>query len=422
MTDLPGRLHTIRAAFPPEGLFAEKDFLLSPEPFLIDARLHEQLEKLGHRLLVFQRACNDLYHRSAAGKAPAWIADYLDRGKPAELIERGRSKAARNEVPLVIRPDLILTEEGFTIAEIDSVPGGIGLTAWLNGTYTGFGTHDIVGGARGMIDGFRAIVPGGDVVVSQESATYKPEMHYLARATGGALRIHDAEAAPNLAAYYRFFELFDLPNLPARLLDAASISPPIKAFIEEKMWFALFWLHPLRETWRRELSERHFLELQKHIPMTWLLDPTPLPHHAVLPGLEINDWRELAHFSQKQRDLVLKISGFSDIGWGSRGVHIGSDLAHPEWQAAVERALNDFPHHPWLLQRFHKGRLVEQPYFNAAGAVETMRGRVRLCPYYFILNGRAELQGALATIVPADKKLVHGMKDAILAPTAVAPS
>src|SRR5947208_2441010 len=125
MTDLPGRLHTIRAAFPPEGLFAEKDFLFSPEPFLIDAKLHEQLEKLGHRLLVFQRACNDLYHRSVAGKAPTWIADYLDRGKPAELIERGRSKAARNEVPLIIRPDLILTESndgwtGFTIAELDS--------------------------------------------------------------------------------------------------------------------------------------------------------------------------------------------------------------------------------------------------------------------------------------------------------------
>jgi hypothetical protein len=27
----------------------------------------------------------------------------------------------------------------------------------------------------------------------------------------------------------------------------------------------------------------------------------------------------------------------------------------------------------------------------------------------------------LATIVPADKKLLHGMKDAILAPVAVAP-
>jgi hypothetical protein len=30
------------------------------------------------------------------------------------------------------------------------------------------------------------------------------------------------------------------------------------------------------------------------------------------------------------------------------------------------------------------------------------------------------LRGALATIVPADKKLLHGMRDAILAPTGIA--
>jgi hypothetical protein len=31
-------------------------------------------------------------------------------------------------VPRVIRPDILLTENGFRITELDSVPGGIGLT------------------------------------------------------------------------------------------------------------------------------------------------------------------------------------------------------------------------------------------------------------------------------------------------------
>ena len=48
-----------------------------------------------------------------------------------------------------------------------------------------------------------------------------------------------------------------------------------------------------------------------------------------------------------------------------------------------------------------------------------MRGRVRLCPYYFVADGEARLGGALATIVPADKKIVHGMRDAILVPVAL---
>jgi hypothetical protein len=199
------------------------------------------------------------------------------------------------------------------------------------------------------------------------------------------------------------------------------VTPPFKPYLEEKMWFALFWLRPLRDFWRRELGERHFVELQKHIPYTWILDPTPLPQHAVIPGLEIHSWGELKHFSQKQRDLILKISGFSELGWGSRSVALGSDAPQPEWQAAITHALESFPHHPYILQRFHKGRLVEQPFVDpTSGKVETMRGRVRLCPYYFLVAGKADLRGALATICPADKKLLHGMKDAIMVPTAVA--
>jgi hypothetical protein len=46
-----------------------------------------------------------------------------------------------------------------------------------------------------------------------------------------------------------------------------------------------------------------------------------------------------------------------------------------------------------------------------------MKGRVRLCPYYFVEENKVKLGGALATIVPADKKFVHGMRDAILLPS-----
>ncbi len=432
------RLAAIRAAFPPEGLFADKDWLLSPEPFVIDAKLAEQLHKLGYRLHLFVRACNELYQRSVAGKQPRWIAAYLDRGKPPELVAYSRQRRFRDDLPQVIRPDLVLTEPGpdghpgFTIAELDNVPGGIGLTHWLNATYASFGTHDILGGASGMLDGFRAILGGGpaDIIVSEEAATYRPEMRYLARLSSGALRVHDAASFTQPSTLnpqpplYRFFELFDLANVPCAaeiMASQARVTPPFKPYLEEKMWFALFWLRPLRDFWRRELGARHFLALQRHIPYTWIVDPAPLPQHAVIPGFEIHAWEELKHFSQKQRDLILKISGFSELGWGSRSVTLGSDAPQPEWQAAIEHALESFAHHPYILQRFHKGRLLEQPFLNpATDTIETMPGRVRLCPYYFLIKGKAELRGALATICPADKKLLHGMKDAIMVPTAVA--
>lgn len=186
------------------------------------------------------------------------------------------------------------------------------------------------------------------------------------------------------------------------------------------MWFALFWMRPLREFWRRELSERHFFKLQEVIPYTWIMDPTPLPHFAALPGLNLQNWEELKTLSQKQREFVCKISGFSNLAWGSRGVSVAQDLPQKEWADVVDEALRSFPHHPYILQRFHKGKQVTHPYFDReTGDEKRMQGRVRLCPYYFLSEDRAHLGGALATIVPADKKILHGMTDAILCPVEI---
>jgi hypothetical protein len=475
------KLSALRTAFPKEGLFAEKGWLLSPDAFPLENKFVAELEQLGHRLFVFQRACNQLYQLSIKGKQPAWVARYLDAGKPPDLIEFSRRKEIRDDLPQVIRPDLILTTEGYIIAEIDSVPGGIGLTGWLNQTYSTFDS-EIIGGASGMLDGFQSVLPdGGDIVISQESATYRPEMEWIAaQLEGRALsrpknsattqrastektwrvvaaenyalrerRIPSPQSSPSgrggpalipqtaglrpgkrqaagegFQDVYRFFELFDLPNIPGidKLLRAnaegrVNITPPIKPYLEEKMWFALFWMQPLREFWRRELGEKYFIKLQEVIPYSWLLDPTPLPQHAVIPRLEIHDWREAARLSQKDRDLLLKVSGFSPLGWGSRGISLGADLPHAEWEKRIDHALATFESGPTIMQKFHKGHLFEHRHWDPkSGELKTMKGRVRLCPYFFVESNRVKLRGVLATIVPADKKFLHGMSDAILVP------
>jgi hypothetical protein len=59
--------------------------------------------------------------------------------------------------------------------------------------------------------------------------------------------------------------------------------------------------------------------------------------------------------------------------------------------------------------------VVEMDYAEG-GRMVRMKGRVRLCPYYFCGERETKLGGVLATVCPADKKLLHGMRDAILAP------
>src|SRR5260370_32359205 len=131
--------HTVRSAIPSEGLFAGHDWRISPAPFRLGTELAKDLATLGRVLLQFYRAVNLLYRKSAEGKQPEWVARCLDQGKPTELIALQRSPALKNEVPRVIRPDLLLTEHGVSVTELDSVPGGIGLTAWLNQTYSKVG-------------------------------------------------------------------------------------------------------------------------------------------------------------------------------------------------------------------------------------------------------------------------------------------
>lgn len=433
------RIDALHQAIPAAGFFADKRWRWSPRPFPLSPATVRQLEGLGHRLARFQRAADQIYRRSRKGTLPGWIASILDRGKPRELLEAAVDPRLHSALPRVIRPDLILTDTGFALTELDSVPGGIGLTAWLGEAYAGLdpGAADrLVGGPDGMAEGFRSIFPSGrgvDVVVSRESGDYRPEMEWLVRRMGGGWDVAAAEDyRPGSRSVYRFFELFDLPNLPgardcrdAQARGDIDLTAPFKPHLEEKAWSALFWMRPLRDLWRRELRDSHWRRLGEIIPYSWLVNPEPLPPHAVIPRLEVQDFAELKQFSQSERDLVLKVSGFSELAWGSRGVSIGADLSQAEWAAAVDRALASWDRSPYVLQPFRKGRLVRQPFWDdASGAIRPLEGRVRLCPYYFLPAAepdRVRLGGVLATICPADKKILHGMSDAILAPCAVDP-
>ena len=248
-----------------------------------------------------------------------------------------------------------------------------------------------------MIEGFAKICPGGDIVISEEAATYRPEMRWLAArlneefspdGSGQQWRVVD----PSAFESWRCRAKESLPLL--RALRFAEYSrggryhgcgcardgesdAAFQAVSGRETMVRAFWMRPLREFWRRELSERHFLELQKVIPYTWILDPEPLPQHAVIPGLEIQSFEELKTFSQKQRDLILKISGFHETAWGSRSVILGSDCSQQEWQAAVTSALGEFASHPHILQRFHKGRLVDQRFLSARDRADRDDARPR---------------------------------------------
>jgi len=435
-------------------------FRISPEPFWIDPGLLREIEALGPHLLAFYQAASRLYLQSVRGSQPDWVRDYLERGKTETVIDYQRMKRFRSDLPVIIRPDIIPTEDGLIISELDSVPGGFGLLAALTEQYARLG-FELVGGEDGIPGGFwRAVSslsgkedPLVAIAVSDESDAYRGEMEWLARRLRSAGRrataLHpreiafgeaglfvdredDPERGERIDVLYRFFELFDLKNIPkidlilyAIRKELVRATPPIKSNLEEKLLFALLHHGALRDFWREHLGEASYAVCRRVFPKTWVVDARPIPPHAVIPDLEIggrpvSDWAQLKGATQKERELVLKASGFSPEAWGSRGVLIGHDVSAEEWANGIDRALALFERTPHVLQRFHKGRQFRIAYYDFDdGETKTMNARVRLCPYFFVEGGETRLGGILATAVSLEKKVIHGMSEAIMAPVAV---
>jgi hypothetical protein len=442
-------------------LFAEKIWKLSPEPWALTEGQLRDLKRIGAACLSYHRALERLYVRSFSGKkilrnrevyAP-WVAEYLDRYKPAGLVAHGRHRAVKNQCPVVLRPDLLITEQGFTMTELDSVPGGVGLTAYLNEVYA----EDYPGviGRTAMPDRFMASLarltpkekfPLVAIVVSEEGATYRPEFEWLGeklRALGHDVHVVEpsqvmqmgdgsyipVDGAPRrVDILYRFFELFDLANVKGadgifNAVEAGTLmlTPPMKAVQEEKLGLALLHHPQLAEFWKENLPEDHHEALFRIVPQTWIMEKTELPPTAVLhaPGVNgrpIREWAELAEASQRERNLIIKASGFHETAWGARSVTLGSDVSRDEWLEAIEEALSPDNETFHVMQAYHKPSRLTHPVYADDGSVVPAEGRVRLCPYFFVDGDTTELSGILATFCPADKKIIHGMSDAALLP------
>lgn len=448
-------------------LFADKTWRVSPDPWPLSSRDARHLGDIGRACAEFYRAIEVLYVRSTEGRnvlrngtlEVPWVAEYLNRGKPQRLIDHSLHECVRGTIPPVLRPDLLRTEHGWALTELDSVPGGVGLTAFLNRLYGG-GTPEMIGADDLMLELFfrslSALIPAIEVplialVVSDEAATYRPEFEWLAaelRQRGKRIYcFHPDELMPlgkticvpvegnpeRVDLLYRFFELFDLENLSTgeAILDAVEageliVAPAMRPFQEEKLNLALFHHPALEGFWRDNLGRGARKILGRLIPPTWVIEPADLPPGGVLDapwvgGRPIRNWMELGSASQKERNLIIKASGFHETAWGARSVVFGSDSPRATWTEALAAAMEASASTPHILQEYRKPCRLTHRIFNDDGVLHEEDGRLRLCPFFFVDSNNVEMGGTLATFCPADKKIIHGMRDAAMLPGAVTP-
>ena len=90
---------SIRKNLPEEGLFADLSWRTAIEPFALDPKLVRSLEKLGRILLQFYRALDLLYRQSHEQRAPHWVAQWLEAGKPRELMDHALHAVQPDSLP-----------------------------------------------------------------------------------------------------------------------------------------------------------------------------------------------------------------------------------------------------------------------------------------------------------------------------------
>lgn len=249
MLTSPASCPVINAAYLPENPLyggeaegaAGVGWELSPAPFRLNERQHQALLRLGDILLKFMQAVDLLHKQSTKGQMPGWIADLLNQGKPEALLQFAGMKRFKSNLPIVLRPDLLLAEDGWTLCEIDAVPGGMGFTSALNDAYRKSG-FSVLEAPETMpsawLEMLKACVPEKEnpviaVVLSDEASDYRAEMTWLVNKiretypdialihpkdvdlVRDQLVFQDQDGAyKSIDLVYRFFELFDLPNIP----------------------------------------------------------------------------------------------------------------------------------------------------------------------------------------------------------------
>ena len=95
--------------------------------------------------------------------------------------------------------------------------------------------------------------------------------------------------------------------------------------------------------------------------------------------------------SKKERNLVLKASGFHETAWGARSVVIGDDVSSVEWHDSLHRSIKAY-RSIYVVQEFMKPRSFTHHVYSETGESNVEKGRVRLSPYFYLreyLTGQA---------------------------------
>ena len=384
-------------------------FRVSPKPLHIRRtssvrKGDENVIHLGPAICEFFHVTVELYNTDER------VKELLDQGKPE--CYKGQIKPEY----LFLRPDLILTEEGFFVCEIETSPFGMGLAEMLNRSYCDCGFDTIV--ARDKFQSYmEASLPeNGIVAYSNKCSPNAGQLQYLAdQILSGPGRQWSAEKidenfSSEAKSIYRAFylsEIFSDKNVQKVVSGDNHFLPSLTPQFEEKAILTLIWDKRFEEYYKTQLGSATFNFLREILPPAWLVGK----EEYFSPGLPggISSTSAISTLGQSKRKWVLKQSGFGEHSSWGEGVTFLHRATRPVLEAKLQEACTS-KDVLYICQEFRDGVKRKTQYYADAGNEEIleMDARVRLIMYYSNAGkSTGEIIAAMATCCD-DGIYVHG--------------
>lgn len=356
-------------------------FLVSADPFWISPQMKAELEEFGPILAKY-------YHtlQHSRGDEPDFF---------------------------FLRPDILLTDEGWHVCEVETSLFGLSLTFFLAAQYGQ--EYLLLGSAAQIIGAFvrkwreRWGTARGVLVYSEHTQRFAGQLQYLANVLTSyglefyACRVEDPRSleSPAYRCYYSFEAQLD-PAVGKFQQKNRNISPQAGDFYEGK--------EPL--TLLQQDNNPEWSDLRQHILPTWRLTEI-VPDDFPTP---VKEWDQLADLPKSQRKFVLKrVGAHPEASW-ARSVFFLDDMSKEGVRQLLRRCAREKSAW-WVIQSLVVGKKFHQEFADfSAKKMVSMDGRVRLTPYYDFRTGK--LLSAKATIRPRTLYL-HGATDAINTAVAV---
>ncbi len=386
-------------------------FRVSPTPLDLTSDQKKELENIGNDVVAYFKTISELYATDSE------IREILDTGKPELFLIQEHVKY------LFVRPDIIVTPEGFRICEIETSPFGLALADMLNTAYRqeGFETLVVEDALPRLV---HAHTPSeGRIIFSSKTEAYSGQMDFLAekvfsgdKRRWGADKVDDIDSK-SAEEVYRGFYLHEYLQDPAvaallerHVQSRKEMIPSLTPQMEEKAILAFIWDKRFETHLKAQLGATSFAHLREVIPPNWIVGQ----EKYFAPGLPGNMTSSigLANLSRSKRAFVLKSSGFVESSsWGE-----GVDFLHQKSSIAAAELLNAaHQDHASLhvVQEFKRGEVRKMEYTHNSDEVMQMSARVRLTPYFSAVPGDEGRLVAIKATAREGTEYIHGSSDSI---------